>query len=269
MSILNNAYVYFRFIEISVRSQMQYRMSFVMLSFAHLAVTAIEFVAILVMFDRFGSLTGWELAEVAFMYGIVNIAFAISDAMSRGFDTFGEMVKSGDFDRLLMRPRSTALQLAGQELTLRRVGRLLQGLVILIWAANTLEIDWTVLKVGLVFFAITGGAALFVGLIVIQATISFWSTESLEVMNSLTYGGVQTTQYPVTIYRSWFRDIFIYVVPLSAISYFPTLAILGRTDALGSSLAFQYLSPLVGIVFLGVTLQIWRFGVRHYRSTGS
>ena len=161
-----------------------------MLSFAHLAGTAIEFVAILVMFDRFGSLTGWGLAEVAFLYGIVNIAFAISDAMSRGFDTFGDMVKSGDFDRLLVRPRSTALQLAGQELTLRRVGRLLQGLVILIWATNTLEVDWTVLKVGLVFFAIIGGAALFVGLIVIQATISFWSTESLEVMNSLTYGGV-------------------------------------------------------------------------------
>ena len=33
------------------------------------------------------------------------------------------MVKSGDFDRLLLRPRSAALQLAGQELTLRRVGR--------------------------------------------------------------------------------------------------------------------------------------------------
>ena len=98
--------------------------------------------------------------------------------------------------------------------------------MILIWAANTLEVDWTVLKVGLVFFAIIGGAALFVGLIVIQATISFWSTESLEVMNSLTYGGVQTTQYPVTIYRSWFRDLFISVIPLSTISYFPTLAIL-------------------------------------------
>ena len=136
MNIANNTYVYLRFLEISVRSQMQYRMSFVMLTLAHLVTTAVEFIAILVLFDRFGSLKDWELGEVAFMYGLVNIAFSISDAATRGFDMFGTMVKSGEFDRLLIRPRSTALQLAGQELTLRRIGRLLQGLVILMWAAS-------------------------------------------------------------------------------------------------------------------------------------
>ena len=269
MNIFNNLCVYFRFLEISVRSQLQYRLSFVMLTAAHFLVTVIEFVTVLVLFDRFGSLKGWDLPEVAFMYGLVNIAFSISDAATRGFDAFGTMVKAGDFDRLLIRPRSTVLQLAGQELTLRRVGRFLQGFAILIWAANAMEIDWTALKVGLVIFAVFGGAALFAGLIVIQATIAFWSTESLEVMNSLTYGGVAVTSYPVTIYRSWFQNFFIYVVPLSTISYFPTLAILGKPDALGTGLAFQYLSPLIGFGFLALTLQTWRFGVKHYRSTGS
>ena len=269
MNIVNNTHVYLRFLEISVRSQMQYRFSFVMLSLGHFLVTVIDFLAIFVLFDRFGSLKGWELAEVAFMYGLVNIAFAISDAATRGFDMFGTMVKSGDFDRLLTRPRSTALQLAGQELTLRRVGRLLQGLIILLWAANTLDVDWTIAKVALVFFAVFGGAALFAGLIVIQATIAFWATESLEVMNSLTYGGVYATGYPVTIYRSWFQNFFIFIVPLSTISYFPTLAILGHSDPLGTPLAFQYLCPLIGIAFLSLTLQFWRFGVKHYRSTGS
>jgi ABC-2 type transport system permease protein len=269
MSIFNNIYVYGRFLEISIKSQMQYRLSFVMLSFSHLVGTAIEFLAIIVLFDRFGSLTEWELGEVAFMYGIVNIAFSVSDAATRGFDVFGTMVKSGDFDRLLIRPRSTVLQLAGQELTLRRVGRFLQGLVILLWAANEMNLDWTALDVGLLIFAVMGGAALFAGLIIIQATISFWSTESLEVMNSLTYGGVFATSYPVTIYRSWFRDFFIYIVPLASVSYFPSLAIMGRSDPLGSTVVFQYLSPLIGLAFLTVTLQFWRVGVRHYRSTGS
>ena len=248
---------------------MQYRLSFVMLSIAHLLSTAVEFLAVVVLFNRFGSLTDWELGEVAFMYGIVNIAFAISDAATRGFDVFGAMVKAGDFDRLLTRPRSTVLQLAGQELTLRRVGRFLQGLIILIWAANEMNLDWNALDAALVIFAVLGGAALFAGLIVIQATISFWSTESLEVMNSLTYGGVFATSYPVSIYRSWFRDFFIYIVPLASVSYFPTLAIMGRTDSLGSTTLFQYLSPLIGFTFLAITHQFWRIGVRHYRSTGS
>lgn len=269
MRILDNIRVYLRFLEVSVKSQMQYRASFVMLSLGHLAGTGIEFIGIWVLFERFGSLKDWALPEVAFMYGIVNIAFAITDAATRGFDAFGVMVKSGDFDRLLTRPRSTALQLAGQELTLRRVGRLLQGLIVLVWAATALDLDWTVLKVLLVVFAVLGGAALFSGLLVLQATLAFWTTESLEIMNTVTYGGVETTQYPVTIYRPWFRDIFIFVVPLATVSYFPSLAILGRDDPLGTSLLFQYLSPAFGFVFLAATLRVWQFGVGHYRSTGS
>jgi ABC-2 type transport system permease protein len=261
--------MYLRYIDVSMRSQMQYRASFVMLTLGHLAITGIEFIGILVLFDRFDSLKGWRLPEVAFMYGLVNIAFAIADGAARGFDTFGMMVKSGDFDRLLVRPRSTALQLAGKELTLRRVGRLAQGLVVLIWASVALDLDWTAAKVALAMGAVAGGAALFFGLVVLQATMAFWTTETLEIMNTVTYGGVETTQYPVAIYRSWFRSIFVYVIPLATVSYFPTLAILGRPDPLGSSVVFQYLSPMIGLGFLIACLQVWKFGVRHYTSTGS
>ena len=88
-------------------------------------------------------------------------------------------------------------------------------------------------------------------------------------MNTMTYGGVETAQYPLSIYRAWFRRFFTYVVPLACISYYPSLAILGRADALGSSFLFQWTAPLVGIGFLMISLQFWKFGVRHYRSTGS
>ena len=85
----------------------------------------------------------------------------------------------------------------------------------------------------------------------------------------MTYGGVETTQYPLSIYRSWLRRFFTYVIPLACVSYYPALAILGRPDALGSSPLCQWLAPGVGLLFLVVALQIWKFGVRRYRSTGS
>jgi ABC-2 type transport system permease protein len=248
---------------------MQYRASFILLSLGHLAATGIDFIGILVLFERFDSLAGWRLAEVAFLYGLVNVAFAITDAASHGFDDFANMVKSGDFDRLLLRPRSTALQLAGQELTLRRVGRLAQGLFILVWASIALDLDWSVPRALLTLGAIIGGASLFYGLLVLQATLAFWTTETLEIMTSVTYGGVETAQFPLSIYRSWFRRFFTYVIPLAGISYYPSLAIMGRPDSLGSTVQLQYLAPLTGVAFLLVALQVWKVGVRHYRSTGS
>ncbi len=106
---------------------------------------------------------------------------------------------------------------------------------------------------------------MFYGLFVLQATLSFWTIETLEIMNTVTYGGTETGQYPLTIYRPWFRLFFTFVVPLACMNYLPADIILGR----GEATAWQWLSPAGGIIFLMVTLQIWKIGVRHYRSTGS
>ena len=265
----NTFALYLSYLGISVRSQMQYRAAFIMQSIGHLGATGMEFAAILVLFDRFGSLRGWSLEEVALFYGLVNVAFAIADAMSRGFDLFGGMVKSGDFDRLLLRPRSTALQLAGQELTLKRIGRLFQGLAILLWAAWALDLTWTLTRLGLAAAAVSGSVALFIGIIVLQATLAFWTTESLEIVNTVTYGGVQTVQFPLSIYRPWFRKFFIYVIPLAFANYFPVIGILGKADPLGYPDFLQWCAPLACFAFLAGALRIWRFGEGHYTSTGS
>src|SRR5437016_1941882 len=96
--------LYSRYISISLRAQMQYRVNFILHTLGHLLVTFIEFLGLWALFDRFGNLRGWRLGEVAMMYGMIAISFAISDAMSRGFDWFGNTVRNGDFDRLLLRP---------------------------------------------------------------------------------------------------------------------------------------------------------------------
>jgi ABC-2 type transport system permease protein len=269
MMVTDTIKLYFRYIGISIRSQMQYKASFIMSAIGHLMITFIEFLGMWALFDRFGSLRGWSLAEVALFYGIVHTAFAITEAISRGFDIFPAMVKSGDFDRYLLRPRGTIFQLISQELQMMRIGRFLQGLVILIWAATTLDIDWNVARVLLTIGSILGGACIFSGFFVLQATMSFWTTETLEIVNTITYGGVETAQFPLMIYRDWFRKFFTFVVPLALINFFPALAILDRPDPYGVPELIKWGSPVLGFVFLLVTLQIWKIGERHYTSTGS
>jgi ABC-2 type transport system permease protein len=258
--------LYGRYVAVSLKSQLQYRASFVMTTLGYVLLTGIEFFGIWALFDRFGSLRGWRLAEVAMLYGTVNVAFALAEGVGRGFDAFAAQVKSGDFDRLLLRPRSTALQVAGLECQLMRIGRLLQGLAVLFWGIAHLGIAWTLPKAVLLLGAIGGGACLFYGLLVIQATLAFWTLESLELFNTVTYGGVETAQFPLSIYRPWFRLFFTWVVPLACVNYFPALAILGRPGGAG---LWPWLSPLVGVHFLLAALQFWNLGVRHYRSTGS
>src|SRR5580700_6581959 len=268
LTALDNLSLYRRYIGIAVRSQLQYRASFVMTLFGNLVATGIEFLGIWALFDRFGSLRGWKLPEVALFYGVANVAFAIAEALARGFDTFPNMVKSGDFDRLLLRPRSTALQVTAGELQLMRVGRLAQGLVVLGWSMRALSIGWTAATSLVIASAIFAGFCVFAGLFVLQATMSFWTIETLEIMNTVTYGGAETAQYPLTIYKPWFRRFFTFVIPLACANYLPLSPILGRTES-GGLIGMAILSPLIGMVFLGVTFGLWKVGVRRYHSTGS
>jgi len=261
--------LYVRYAGISVRAQLQYRASLAMRALGQLMVTGVEFLGMWALFDRFGSLGAWSLAQAAFFYAIADVTFALADALCRGFDQFAPMVKSGDFDRVLLRPRSTVLQLLGQEVTVMRIGRLVQGVAIMAWATEAAGIDWSAAKIALLTGAILSGMCLYLGIILLQATSAFWTVEGLEVWNAFTYGGNYASQYPVTIYRPWFRRVLFVVLPLGCVNYLPAVAILGVPEPLGTPAALQWAAPLAGVAFLIAALQVWKLGVRRYASTGS
>lgn len=260
--------LYLRYVSLSLRGQLQYRGSTIMAGLGNLLVTGVEFMGVWALFDRFGQLRGFSLAEAALLYGLVNVAFALSEMLGRGFKVFDQLVKSGDFDRLLVRPRGTAFQVAAQHLELARLGRLVQGLAVLGWALASLDLLHLTPTLGLVGATIVGGACTFLGLFVLQATVAFWTVESLELFAIVTYGGVETAQYPLSIYTDGFRRFFTWVIPLAFLSWVPGLVIMDRPERFGPEW-LAWVSPAVGVLFLVVCLQLWRVGERRYRSTGS
>ena len=254
----------------SIRAQAQYPASAIMLTIAQFFATAIDILAVWALFDRFGSVHGWELGEVAVFYGLVHVMFAVADVLSRGFEVLGtDFVRTGEFDRVLLRPRAATLLLMGHEFRISRLGRLVQGLVVLLIGAQFAGVEWTAGTIGLALWAIAGGIALFSGILVLQGTMSFWTIQSLEVANILTYGGVQAAQFPLSLYNGWLRGLLIFVVPLACVAYFPVVSILKQPDPLGSPGWFGPVAPVAGFIFLGLSFVAWRFGVRHYTSTGS
>ena len=267
---MNALRLYGRYVRASLRAQMQYPASWVLTSLGAFVATGVDFVAMWALFARFRQVAGWRFGEVALFYAVIGASFAIADGLTRGFDVFGEQfVKTGAFDRVLVRPRSTVLQLLGYELRATRIGRLAQALVVWAIAARLTGITWTWQVWATLLLAVAGGVALFSGILVLQATLAFWTVESLEIANTLTYGGVEAAQYPLDVYARWFRNFLTFVVPLGCVSYFPVAAVLGRADRTGVPSPLLRLTPLFGFVFFGVALWVWRFGVRHYTSTGS
>jgi ABC-2 type transport system permease protein len=262
--------LYGRCVATSIRAQAAYPGSLLMMISGQFLVTIIEFIGVAALFQRFGHIGGWRLGDVALFYGLVSVIFAIADTISRGFDIFGSVfVKTGGFDRLLLRPRSPALQLLGYEFRLTRIGRLAQGIGVFVLGAVLTHFAFTAAAAAILAFAVAGGVALFSGLLVLQATLAFWTVESLEAVNILTYGGEAAAEYPLNVYAAWFRNFLIWVVPIGCVSYLPMLAAMGRPDPLGTPGWLLPLAPAAGFAFLALALFVWGFGVRRYASSGS
>ncbi|XID95494.1 ABC transporter permease [Paenibacillaceae bacterium WGS1546] len=255
-----------KYILILFKSQMQYRTSFWLLSFGQFFIPFSVFAGLYILFDRFGQIQGWDFFEVALVFGVIHMAFAVAECFARGFDMFSELIVTGGFDRLLVRPRSTVLQVLGSKFEFTRVGRLLQSAVVLGWAISRVDADWTPLKAVTLLLMIASGVAIFAGIFVLMATMCFWTVQGLEVGNIFTDGGREMAQYPLDIYQKWVTRFFTYVIPFGCVNYLPLQYILGKTDGNG----FLYmLAPLAGCLFIVPCLLVWSFGVRRYRSTGS
>lgn len=262
--------LWLHFAAVSIKSQAQYPTSAMLLAVGQFLTTVVEIVAVWALFDRFGNVRGWTFAEVAVFYGLVHVMFALSGTLTHGVENVGnEFLRTGTFDRLLLRPRTLMLQLIGHDFRLSRLGRFTQGLIVLLIGAHYAGIEWSFGDVLMTSWAVAGGMALFFGIVVLQGAVSFWTIEGLEIANVLTFGGVQAAQYPLSLYNDWLRGVLTFVVPLACVAYYPILTLLNRPDPLGAPAWFGWVAPLAGFAFAALSLITWRAGVRHYTSTGS
>ncbi len=248
---------------------MQYRFSFLADLASTFLITFVEFGAIAIFYHNFPTIGGWTLGEVALLYGMSAVSFATAELAVSGFDHFPLVIRNGEFDRLLVRPLPDFFQVLASEFTLRRLGRLSQGVVALLIGVALVGVRWTAGGWAALLLFVLGGALFFAALFIMGATYSFWTVESLEIINVLTYGGTEMTSYPMHIYQDWMRRFFTFVIPLAFVNYYPALWLLGKSDPLGLPAWVAWLALPVCAAVLGASVVFWRFGVRHYTSTGS
>ena len=259
--------VYGALISASIRSQLRYKASVGLDISGYFLVFWSEFAAIWILFRHFGSLNGWTIEEVLICYGLAHLAYTCSEFLVRGFEFLAILTRTGDYDRYLLRPVSTVVQLAGYEFALHRFGRLLQALVVFV--AGLLLLGERVTPAGalLLMWSLAGGAALFCGLYILQGSVGMKVLQNIEAFNILTNGGPEMAQFPMSIYPRPMRLLFTFVVPLAGVVYYPAVTFLGRSAE--APLWIGWVSPIGGLAFAAASLLVFRSVERGYVSTGS
>ncbi|WRZ92683.1 ABC transporter permease [Streptomyces sp. NBC_01007] len=252
-----------------IRSTMAYRASFAMTAFGNFAATALDFVAILLMFSQVDRIGGYSLPEVALLYGLSGTAFGLADLGLGSMDRLGRRVRDGTLDTLLVRPVPVLAQVAADRFALRRLGRITQGLLVLGYALAVLGIHWTPLKVLMIPMTLLSGGAIFAAVFVAGGAFQFVAQDASEVQNSFTYGGNTLLQYPPSVFSKDLLRGVTFVLPLAFVNWLPALYVLGRPYPLDLPTWVAFAPPLVAAGCCALAGVAWRAGLRAYRSTGS
>ena len=266
---MNTIKLYFKSMAMLMKSQLQYPASFIMQTLAQLVMEGGEMLAVILIVDRFDRLNQWLPGDLYFFFGLMSVTFYLTEFLGRGVTgAFPSMVRTGQLDILLLRPRGILTQVLCSAIDPRRIACIAVGTSALVLGSRLSHIVWTAAKAALVGEAILFGMLLILGLFLIEAVFCIYSVKSVELVNALTYGGRSACQYPIDIYARPLRVLFTVAAPFALVLHVPAAFILGK-PLYGWPAWTAFVCPLSGAALFGLMYAVFRCGLRHYRSTGS
>ena len=256
--------IFFESLKLNIKSQLEYKSSFIMNSISQLFVFFTYYFIILALFDRFSNIKGFNVYEVLLCFSIIQFGFAFNETFFRGIDKFEDLIIDGSLDRFLVRPNGILFQTLCSKIDFVKTLRMLQALIIMVIALVKLDIVWDISKVIVLLLMIIASILIFFGLFVLTASYCFITIQGLEVRNLFTDGGKNLAQYPISIYRKGIVFIFTFIIPYAFVNYYPLLYFLDRSQ----NILYMF-SPLLVFIFLIPCLLSFKIGMSHYNSTGS
>ncbi len=264
MEIKKNIKLYMKYASVCTQSVMQYKVSFLLMIIGRFLLAFCELIAIKFLFYGFTQIKGYTYGDILLCFAVIQMSFTFAELFGNGFKVFSGMVRSGEFDRMMLRPCSLILQVMGSRFEVGRTGPLLTAFITLVLGIRHSQVTWNLLTVWTMAAMTIGGTLLFIGLFVLEASFCFFSIEDTSLINVLTYGAKTHGKYPIDIYGKGILRFCTYVIPYTLIQYYPLQYLLGKSRSW--HLAF---CPLGIVVFLLFCYLIWRFGVKNYKSCGS
>ena len=266
---MNTLRLYFRSMGILLKSQLQYPLSFLLQTLAQLVMEGGEMLAVILLVDRFDHLNQWTAGDLYFFFGLMSVTFYLTECFGRGITgNFPSMVRTGQLDTLLIRPRGILTQVLCSAIDPRRITCIAVGTVSLVLGSHLSQVNWSASNVLLLAESVFCGFWLILGLFLIEAILCIHSVKSVEIANALTYGGRSACQYPVDAFPLSLRTLFTVIAPFALVMHVPASRILGK-PIFDWPAWTAWLSPLSGILLFAVMVLLFTRAIRFYRSTGS
>ncbi len=256
--------LYWLFLIKQIKSMLEYRVSFLLGVGSTVIWQASSIVAIWVVMRQVPSLNGWSYDEVLLIYGFVTLSKSINHMFADNLWTLGRVyIRSGGFDRFLVRPIDPLFHLLADRFCQDGVGNFIVGVALVVKASFALHIHWTFLKLLMLVVGVLSGGGIFIALNLITCVTSFWIIDSVPVTR-LVFDNHLFAQYPLTIYPKMVNILLTWIIPYGFASFYPASYLLSRD--IGN---IAWFGPFIAAFLLFIGYRFWQFGLKYYSGTGT
>lgn len=253
-----------------MKSWFQYKVDAVLRS---LAVFLRESTGIIVVYFtllKFDTLNGWNINEMLFLFSLLFVTYGILILFFTGLRDFSSTVRSGNFDRFILRPRGLLFQIIFVNADwFAAIGHGGLGILLFVLSAGKVGVVWTPANIIYYLFAIAGGVLIQGAIFLFLATLNIYLLETGSLKEVFYWNARKFAGYPISIFHKVIQAGMIYVVPFAFVNYFPAQFLLRKEDMAAYPEIYLYLTPVVGVGMYLLAYLFWRVSLKHYKSSGN
>jgi ABC-2 type transport system permease protein len=258
-----------RFIRTLIKMKLSHMMMFRLSFFGAFFVDGTLFLFQLLMYQAIYSqvdtIGGWTKGEMIIFVGTFSLINALNMVIFF-FGTVGipDKIKNGDLDHYLTKPVNPLLRLSFENVDPGSIPLAIASIVIIFYGVDRLNIKVTPARVIIYFVFVLLMTLLWYDLMVIIRTIPFFTISASNLARVSDSMLELCLKLPGTLFHGIFKVIFYLILPYGIMATFPTQFIIGKLTPWGITYG-----GLIVLLFTGLTLWFWRFGLKHYKSASS
>lgn len=263
--VRRNARLYVTLQMAQLRAAVEYRADFWIGIVGAMLQQAAGLVFVSALFAQIPDVAGWTAWNVAILYGLAMIPKGITELFCDGPWMLRDKVNTGEFDRVLVRPISPALQSATAIVSIHGLGQLILGTVVLWVGISRSEIFLTWWTLPFLLMTILASSIMIGALNYVINMIGFWEPSAQSALPTMLTLMIDFAKFPLDVFNLVIRGLVTVVVPYAFISYFPALLLLDR-DTLWRWLGLA--TPVVAALVVTLTAWLWSKALNRYQGVG-
>ena len=228
------------------------------------------FATLFILTTRFENLGGWTPSEVLLLYGLAVLSYCIAATFFFNPTTFlSSKIRSGEFDAALIKPLNPFVHEIFTGINPAYVSHFTLSMAIIIYALITSGFHPSLWNITSMIFMVIGAIFVQAAALVASSVMSFFTVNENPVLDFLLFNVKEFTNYPITIYPKAIQILLTFILPFAFINFYPASLLLGKAVPEGFPAVLPYLTPVLGIICFTLSVLLWNWGLKHYKSTGS